>query len=72
MVSRWMEDRDAFTYIRRHGEIVDRRSMVGCPSGYDGSFFNLGATQVRRIAKGLEILHSHDPPIAHGHLKAVR
>lgn len=28
--------------------------------------------KVRRIAKGLEILHGHKPPIAHGHLKAVR
>ncbi|KLO11005.1 kinase-like protein [Schizopora paradoxa] len=52
MVSRWMDDRDAFTYICLHGESVDRRDMV------------------RRIGKGLEILHSRDPPIAHGHLKA--
>jgi len=52
MISRWMEERDLLTYLRKCGEGVDRKRMV------------------RRIAKGLEILHGHKPPLAHGHLKA--
>jgi len=52
MISRWMEERDLLTYIRKQGDSVNRRRMV------------------QRIAKGLEILHDHIPPIAHGHLKA--
>ncbi|KLO11001.1 kinase-like protein [Schizopora paradoxa] len=52
IISRWMEERDLLTYIKKFGESVNRRHMV------------------KRIAKGLRILHEHLPPITHGHLKA--
>jgi len=52
MISRWQEKRDLLTYIRMHGDSVDRRRIA------------------LRIGRGLEILHDHNPPIAHGHLKA--
>ncbi|KLO10994.1 kinase-like protein [Schizopora paradoxa] len=53
IISRWMEERDLLTYLRKMGDGVDRRRIV------------------RRIAKGLEILHGHKPtPIAHGRIQA--
>lgn len=54
MVSRWMVNCDVLTYI---AEQVAR--------GIDVDRKHM----IQRIAKGLEILHSHMPPIAHGHLR---
>ncbi|KDQ11693.1 hypothetical protein BOTBODRAFT_113994, partial [Botryobasidium botryosum FD-172 SS1] len=51
LVSPWMENGDALSYVRSHPD-VDHVSLIA------------------QIAEGLKYLHTHDPIVVHGDLKA--
>ncbi|KAK2465787.1 hypothetical protein APHAL10511_002331 [Amanita phalloides] len=52
LVSPWIDNGDAMTYVKRHDRLVNYRGLI------------------RGIAEGIQVLHSMDPPIIHGDLKA--
>ncbi|KAF8736321.1 hypothetical protein AX14_000497 [Amanita brunnescens Koide BX004] len=51
LVSPWMENGDALTYVKKHQYLDYKRLILG-------------------IAEGIKVLHSMDPPIIHGNLRA--
>jgi len=52
LVSPWMGNGDALTYVRKHPN-CDRKRLI------------------RRIAEGIHLLHTYNPPIVHGDIKGA-
>lgn len=70
LCSKWMENGNAINYVKRVDH-VDRRYLVCI------CIFTLNITQsyagrqVRKIAEGLNVLHSFEPPLMHGYIRGV-
>lgn len=74
LISPFMRHGNVSQYIARVGpEVGTRIEFVGCPL-VPSVFHRLSSSygsQVKDTAAGLEYLHTCDPPICHGDLKAV-
>lgn len=68
MVSPWQQNGNALSYIKKNDRIVNHLNLVFI---FLRSFSGLMPRQIRGIAKGLEVLHTMDPPVVHGDIKAV-
>lgn len=65
-----MENGNAINYVKRVNH-VDRRYLV-CFWGFDLNITQPHIVhQVRKIAEGLNVLHSFEPPLMHGYIRGV-
>lgn len=69
-----MKNGDALSYVKKYGKAVDCKFLVSSRSMKycEVSTCSFISVQIRHIAEGLRLLHTQNPPIAHGDIKGVR
>ena len=71
LVSPWISNGDALTYVKRHDNLLNYRKLVRCCDRFSRRVL-ISSFQILGIAEGIRVLQSMDPPVIHGNLRAVR
>lgn len=70
IVTPWAENGNLIDYLKKHSP-KGRVSLVSCLLNGNGDEITNSLTKCLSIARGIEYLHDHVPPIVHGDLRAV-